>query len=98
MSIARNHITNTIRRLIPDPDLCEQMIDLHLGKLTPDDVRRIREERENEAEEILKIEQTYSSNECIFESKTIIHDTDKEQTNDEKTPHIINGQTEHSDS
>jgi hypothetical protein len=62
------------------------MIALHLGKLSSEDVRLIREEREREAEEILKIPQEYSVTECITESKTIIHD--------EITNHNINGKAE----
>lgn len=73
MSIVKRNIITNINRLISDDILREQMIDLHLGKLTPDDIRKIREEREREAEEILKIPQEYSPNECIIESKTIVN-------------------------
>ena len=86
MSIVKRNIITNINRLISDEILREQMIELHLGKLTPDDIRKIREEREHEAEEILKIPQNYAVTECVTETKTIIHG---EITNDN-----INGQTE----
>lgn len=73
MSIAKQNIISTINRLIPDEILRGQLIDLHLGKLTPQQIEEIRIEREKEAEEILKIPQDYSPNECIIESKTIVH-------------------------
>lgn len=55
MSIAKRNIINAISRLIPAGDdlLRDQLIDLHLGKLSDEDVKRIREEREKEAEDIL---------------------------------------------
>jgi hypothetical protein len=55
MSILKRNAIDNIRRLISDEILREQMIDLHLGKLTPEDVKRIREEREQEAELILQM-------------------------------------------
>ena len=55
MSIAKRNMINNITRLISDEILREQMIDLHLGKLSDEDVQRIREEREKEAEEILQM-------------------------------------------
>jgi len=85
-SIAKRNLIEKINRLIPDEFLREQMIALHLGKLTEEDIRRIREEREREAEEILKIPQEYAVTDCIIESKTILRD---EIANDN-----INGKTE----
>lgn len=73
MSIVKRNIITNINRLISDEILREQMIELHLGKLTPDDICKIREEREREAEEILKIPQDYAVTECVIESKTIIN-------------------------
>ena len=55
MSIAKRNIIQNIQRMIPDEILREQLIDLHLGKLTEDQIREIREEREREAEEILRL-------------------------------------------
>lgn len=55
MSIARRNAIQSISRLIPDDLLREQLIDLHLGKLTEDQIREIREEREREAEMILQM-------------------------------------------
>lgn len=55
-SILKKNAIDNIRRLFAsDEILCEQLIDLHLGKLTPEDVKRIREEREQEAELILQM-------------------------------------------
>ena len=85
-SIAKRNIIENLTRLISDEILREQMIALHLGKLSEEDIRRIREEREQEAEEILKIPQEYEVTDCITESKTIVH---AEITNDN-----INGKTE----
>lgn len=58
MSIAKKNAIQNISRLIPDEILREQMINLHLGKLTQDQIREIQAEREREAEEILKLFQT----------------------------------------
>lgn len=55
MSIAKQNIIQNITRLISDPILREQMIELHLGKLTPEQIEQIRIEKEQEAEEILKL-------------------------------------------
>jgi hypothetical protein len=55
MSIAKRNAIENIKRLIPDEILREQLIDLHLGKLTEDQIREIREEREREAEEMLRL-------------------------------------------
>lgn len=86
MSIAKRNLVESLTRLISDELLREQMIDLHLGKLTAEQARQIREEREREAEEILKIPQEYAPDQCIIESKTIVRD---EITNDN-----INGKSE----
>ena len=51
--LKRNAIENIRRLFAGDQILCEQLIDLHLGRLTPEDVKRIREEKEEEAEFIL---------------------------------------------
>lgn len=58
MSISKKNAIQNISRLIPDDVLREQMIDLHLGKLSDDDINRLREEREREAEELLKLFKT----------------------------------------
>jgi len=55
MSIAKQNLINTLSRIVPDPILRDQLIDLHLGKLTEEQVRQIREEREKEAEQILAL-------------------------------------------
>lgn len=57
MSIAKRNIIETINRLIPagDDGLREQLIDLHLGRLSDEDIKRIREGREREAEMILEM-------------------------------------------
>jgi hypothetical protein len=55
MSIAKRNAIENIKRLIPDEILREQLIDLHLGKLTEDQIRELREEREREAEEMLRL-------------------------------------------
>ena len=57
MSIAKRNIIETISRLIPAGDdvLRDQLIDLHLGRLSDEDIKRIREEREREAEMILEM-------------------------------------------
>jgi hypothetical protein len=55
MSIIRRNTIQSINRLIPDDVLRDQLIDLHLGKLTEDQIREIREEREREAEMILEM-------------------------------------------
>ena len=55
MSISKRNLLQTISRIIPDDLLREQLIDLHLGKLTEDQIREIREEREREAEMILQM-------------------------------------------
>jgi len=54
MSIARRNAIETIKKLIPDEILRDQLIDLHLGKLTEDQISQIREEREREADEMLR--------------------------------------------
>jgi hypothetical protein len=55
MSIVKRNTIQSINRLIPDDMLRDQLIDLHLGKLTEDQIREIREEREREAEMILEM-------------------------------------------
>jgi hypothetical protein len=55
MSIAKQNLINTLSRIVPDPILRDQLIDLHLGKLNEEQVREIREEREKEAEQILEM-------------------------------------------
>jgi hypothetical protein len=72
MSIAKRNLIENIKRLISDEILCEQLIDLHLGKLTEDQIREIREEREREAEEILKLFKTELSNNNITNGQTEI--------------------------
>jgi hypothetical protein len=86
MSIAKRNLIESITSLISDQILREQMIALHLGKLSAEDIKSIREEREMEAMEILKIPQEYAVTECVTESKTIVHS--------ENTPDNINGQSE----
>jgi hypothetical protein len=70
MSIAKRNVIQNIKRLIPDEILRDQLIDLHLGKLTEDQIREIREEREREAEEMLKLFQTDLSNNTIDNGQT----------------------------
>jgi hypothetical protein len=70
MSIAKRNAIENIKRLIPDEILREQLIDLHLGKLTEDQIREIREEREREAEEMLKLFQTDLSINTIDNGQT----------------------------
>lgn len=66
MSIAKRNAIDNIRRLFgSDEILCEQMIALHLGKLTEEDVKRIREEREQEAEMILQMFPKSDISQCI---------------------------------
>ena len=65
MSISKKNVIQNISRLIPDDVLREQMINLHLGKLTQDQIREIQAEREREAEELLKLFQTELSNDII---------------------------------
>lgn len=55
MSIAKRNAIQNIRKIIPDEILREQLVDLHLGKLTEEQIREIREEREREAEEMLQL-------------------------------------------
>jgi hypothetical protein len=63
MSIAKRNLIDNINRIIPDEILREQMIDLHLGKLSDKEIERIRLEREEEAIELLKLmkEETLTS-------------------------------------
>jgi hypothetical protein len=70
MSIAKRNVIQNIKRLIPDEILRDQLIDLHLGKLTEDQIREIREEREREAEEMLKLFQTDLSINTIDNGQT----------------------------
>lgn len=72
MSVAKKNAIDNIRKLIPDEILREQMIDLHLGKLTEDQIREIREEREREAEEMLKMFYTDLSTNSIDNGQTKI--------------------------
>jgi hypothetical protein len=72
MSIAKRNTIETIKRLIPDDILREQLVDLHLGKLTEDQIRQIREEKEREAEEILKLFYTDLSGNSIENGETEI--------------------------
>lgn len=72
MSIAKRNVIENIKRLISDDILRQQMIDLHLGKLSEDQIREIREEKEREAEEILKLFQTELSNNTITNGQTEI--------------------------
>jgi hypothetical protein len=69
MSIAKRNAIENIKRLIPDEILREQLVDLHLGKLTEDQIRQIREEKEREAEEILQLFQ------CDLSGNTIKSET-----------------------
>jgi hypothetical protein len=55
MSIAKRNAIQNIRKIIPDEILREQLVDLHLGKLTEEQILEIREEREREAEEMLQL-------------------------------------------
>jgi hypothetical protein len=55
MSIAKRNAIQSIQRLIPDDVLRDQLIDLHLGKLSEEQILQIREEREREAEMILQM-------------------------------------------
>jgi hypothetical protein len=71
MSIVRRNAIQTITRLIPDDFLREQLIDLHLGKLTEDQIREIREEREREAEMILQMFPKEEQNKEAGVEKTI---------------------------
>ena len=70
MSIVKRNAIENIKRLIPDEILREQLIDLHLGKLSEDQIREIREEREKEAEEMLKLFQTDLSMNIIDNGQT----------------------------
>ena len=75
MSIVKRNAIQNIKRLIPDEILREQLIDLHLGKLTEDQIREIREEREREAEEILKLFKTDFSGNYIDNGETEVSGT-----------------------
>jgi hypothetical protein len=55
MSITKRNAIQNIRKIIPDEILREQLVDLHLGKLTEEQILEIREEREREAEEMLQL-------------------------------------------
>ena len=70
MSIARKNAIENIKRIIPDEILRDQMIQLTLGKLTDDQIREIREEREREAEELLKLFQCDLSGNTIKSEAT----------------------------
>ena len=72
MSIAKRNAIENIKRLIPDELLREQLVDLHLGKLTEDQIRQIREEKEREAEEILQVFYTDLSGNSIENGETKI--------------------------
>jgi hypothetical protein len=73
MSIAKRVTIENIKKLVSDQILREQLIDLHLGKLTEDQIREIREEREREAEEILKLFNTDLSMNNIDNGQTEVH-------------------------
>lgn len=75
MSIAQKNAIDNIRKLIPDEILREQLIQLTLGKLSDDQIREIREEREREAEEMLKLFYTELSANTIDNGQTKIQGT-----------------------
>ena len=84
MSISQRNIISQITHLVSDDILRSQLIDLHLGRLTDEQIKKIREEREKEAHFILQtFPKEYEVNETVFESKTII------------APDSINGKAEH---
>jgi hypothetical protein len=86
MSLFQRAKISEIKNLISDEILRSQLIDLHLGKLTEEQIKQIREEKEREAHWILEnFPKEYEVNETVFESKTII------------APHNINGKAEHRD-
>jgi hypothetical protein len=72
MSIAKRNAIENIKKLVSDEILREQLIDLHLGKLSEDQIREIREEREREAEEILGLFATELSANNIDNGQTEI--------------------------
>lgn len=93
MSILKKHAIENIRRLFAaDEMLCNQIVDLHLGKLTPEDVKRIREEKEQEAEFILQTIPK-SNDLCITESYSV-DETHKNIQPVLSSQHITNGYPE----
>lgn len=93
MSILKKHAIENIRRLFAaDEILCNQMVNLHLGKLTPEDIQRIREEKEQEAEFILQ-NIPKSNDLCITDSYSV-DETRKNIQPVLTSQHITNGQAE----